>query len=92
MKQQQPKPKKVPIYRVKQVSDSLKYQEASKTTGGLYSITKKGSTAKDKQSGHDAIRSGISDAKRYNRLDSLVKKAEAKKPAMMMKKTLVKKK
>ena len=88
MKKQQPTPKKVPVSRVKYISDSLKYQEARKATGAYGLIMGKNSSPAQKKLGQETMNEAINDRRRADRLDSLVKKATTPKPIMKMKKTL----
>lgn len=90
MKKQQPTPKKVTVGRLKQVSDSLKTQEAKKSIGGYALMTDKKSTQSQKDLGHQAMRSALADRDRYSRYDSLIKKATSTKPVMKIKKTVTK--
>jgi hypothetical protein len=88
MKKQQPKPKGVTVGRLKQVSDSLKKQEAKKIASSIGAIKSNKPSADNSKMVSKALNSADSDKARYSRYDSLIKKATAPKPMMKMTKTL----
>ena len=87
MKNQQPKPKKLPVSKVKQISDSLNREANRKYSGARQLVLKDGlKTPKNVAIYKGATNSAYADVKKAARLDSLVK-AAAPKPRLMLKKT-----